>query len=86
MLITGSDVAGSAIGSVLEGTAGSRAYLTAASIQNGSGTQVFDQSTQLFDASTLGSIFKNPTYLGGANSGDNWLNGWAVGLDTPFNP
>lgn len=86
VLITGADVAASAIGSVLEGTAGSRAYLTAASIQNGAGTQVFDQSTQLFDVSGLGSIFKTPTYLGGANSGDNWLDGWTVGFDKPFNP
>lgn len=65
---------------------GTRGYLTEATIQDANSTVVFDQSTDLFDASTLGSIFETPTYLGGANSGDNWLSGWAVGLDQPLNP
>ena len=86
VLITGSDVAASAIGSVLEDTAAARDYLTAAAIKNGAGTTVFDQSSDLFDASSLGSIFETPTYLGGANAGDNWLNGWTVGFDKALTP
>ena len=46
--------------------------------------KVKSDSIALLD--TLGSIFKTPTYLGGANSGDNWLDGWTVGFDKPFNP
>lgn len=71
---------------LVDAGANARDHLTADSIRDGSGTQVFDQSTQLFDAATLGSIFETPTYLGGANSGDNWLSGWTVGLDQPLNP
>lgn len=71
---------------LVDAGANGRDHLTADSIRDGSGTEVFDQSTQLFDAATLGSIFETPTYLGGANSGDNWLSGWAVGLDQPLNP
>ncbi|WP_372758734.1 hypothetical protein [Litorivivens sp.] len=86
VLITGSDVAASAIGSVLVDSSQERDYLTGSAIKNGAGTTVFDQSSQLFDVSSLGSIFKKPTYLGGANASDDWLTGWAVGFDKPLTP
>lgn len=69
-----------------------RAYLTAATLADSTGAQVFDQSGvvadggQLFDASTLGGIFETPTYLGGAASSDDWLADWTVGLDEDLNP
>jgi len=52
------------------------------------GTAVFDQATQLFDPTTLPSsgFFDTPTYLGGANAGDDWLDGWTVALDLPLTP
>ena len=71
---------------LVDAGANGRDHLTADSIEDGAGNVKFDQSTQLFDASTLGSIFETPTYLGGANSGDNWLDGWVVGLDRALNP
>ena len=81
-------LAADAGGSVLvDAGASARDHLTAASINDGAGNPVFNQSTQLFDVSTLGgSTFKNPTYLGGANATDNWLSGWAVGLDKALTP
>lgn len=87
VVFTVGQLAADAGGSVLvDAGASARDHLTAASINDGAGNQRFDQATQLFDASTLGSIFKKPTYLGGANSTDNWLSGWTVGLDQPLAP
>lgn len=80
---------------VIEGGVGTRGYLTAASLTDSASTVVFDQTVfdatnnptgQLFDASTLGSIFETPTYLGGANAGDDWLAGWTVGFSGALNP
>ena len=71
---------------LIEGGVGTRGYLTVADIQDSTATTVFDQATQLFDASSLGSIFDTPTYLGGANAGDDWLAGWTVGFGDPLNP
>lgn len=71
---------------LVDAGANARDHLTADSIEDGAGNVKFDQSTQLFDVSTLGSIFETSTYLGGANAGDNWLDGWTVGLDMPLNP
>lgn len=68
---------------LLDGGVGSRGYRTLNSIQDSTGGAV---TAPLFDASSLGSIFRNPTYLGGASTADDWLDGWAVGLDTPLVP
>lgn len=73
-------------GIVLDGGVGTRAYLTAASLVNSQSNVVFDQATQLYDVSAVSSFFENPTYLGGANAGDDWLDGWTVGLDLPLTP
>lgn len=87
VVFTAGQLASDAGGSVLvDAGAAARDHLTAGSIEDGAGNQVFDQATQLFDASTLGSIFETPSYLGGANSTDNWLSGWVVGLDKPLAP
>lgn len=71
---------------LIVGGTGTRGYLTVADIQDQGGTTAFDQSSQLFDAGSLGGIFETPTYLGGANEGDDWLAGWTVGLDGDLNP
>ncbi|HEX9660491.1 MAG TPA: hypothetical protein VGA18_09325 [Rhodothermales bacterium] len=75
-------------GAVLEGAVGTRGYLTASALTNSASTAVFDQATQLFNVTTLtnSAFFENPTYLGGANAGDDWLDGWTVGLDLPLTP
>jgi hypothetical protein len=77
VVLTGADIPAAML---VDGVPGTRGYLTSAMIQNQAGGVVFDQTTDLFDASTLGSIFGAPTYLGGANAGDDWLANWAVGL------
>ena len=71
---------------LIEGGAGTRGYRTVAAIQDQAGASVFDQPADLFDVAALGGIFESPTYLGGANAGDDWLSGWTVGLDLPLNP
>lgn len=90
VVVTGADIPGA----VIDGGVGTRGYLTAASLEDINTTVVFDQSdvsaamttSQLFDVSALGSIFETPTYLGGANAGDDWLDGWTVGLDVALTP
>jgi hypothetical protein len=68
---------------LIEGGVGTRSYLTTEMIQDSTGAVVFDQATQL----TTGLAgFDDPTYLGAANAGDDWLSGWTVGLDTALNP
>jgi hypothetical protein len=47
---------------------------------------IFDQATQLFEVSALGGNFEAPAYLGGANSGDDWLANWTVGLSEQLIP
>jgi hypothetical protein len=87
VVFTTGQLAADAGGSVLvDAGASARDHLTAASINDGAGNPLFNQSTQLFDASTLGSIFQKPAYLGGANATDNWLSGWAFGLDRALAP
>lgn len=71
---------------LIEGGVDTRGYLTVADIQDSTTTTVFDQATQLFDASTLAGFFETPTYLGGANSSDDWLAGWTVGLSGALDP
>ena len=71
---------------LLDGGVGARGYRTLDLIQDMSGDAVFNQSADLFDVSELGGIFRTPTYLGGANAEDDWLAGWAVGLDAPLTP
>ncbi len=70
------------------GSVGTRNYLTIdGTIQDSTGAVVFDPATQLFDVAGLGGdVFETPTYLGGANAGDDWLAGWTVGFDLPLNP
>jgi hypothetical protein len=82
VVVTGGDLPGA----VVDGGVGTRGYLTSATLEDVGGNPVFDQATQLFDASTLGGIFEAPTYLGGANAGDDWLAGWTVGLSDPLVP
>ena len=74
-------------GVVVDGGVGTRGYLTAASLVDSQGTVVFDQAA-LFDVTTLpdSAFFEAPTYLGGANAGDNWLDGWTIGLGLPLTP
>jgi hypothetical protein len=73
---------------VLDGAAGTRRYLTASALTNSASAALFDQATQLFDVTTLpnSDFFDAPTYLGGANAGDDWLDGWTVGFDLPLAP
>jgi len=72
--------------SLVDGGVGTRGYLTSSTLTDSASTAVFDQTTQLYDVSALGSIFENPAYLGGANAGDDWLAGWAVGLTAALDP
>jgi hypothetical protein len=85
VVITTTTSSGPAASLITDGV-GKRGYLTAATITNTSGATAFDQSTQLFAANSLGGIFVTPTYLGGANAGDDWLAGWTVGLSAALNP
>jgi hypothetical protein len=74
-------------GAVLVGGVATRAYLTADSLQDVTTAVVFDQATQLFAfGPSVGGILETPTYLGGANAGDDWLAGWTVGLSGPLAP
>jgi len=71
-----------------------RGYLTADSIEQAAGTVAFDQATQIADlnddtlfpvpAST--GFFDTPAYIGGANTADDWVDGWTVGFDLPLAP
>ena len=72
--------------SLISGGVSTRGYLTEAAIQDSTGADVFDQATQLFDVSAVSGFFDAPTYLGGANAGDDWLAGWTFGLSDPLNP
>ena len=72
--------------SLIVGGVGTRGYLTAASLTDSAGAVLFDQITQLTDVSALGGIFIAPSYLGGANEGDDWLAGWTVGMSDALNP
>ncbi len=69
---------------LLDGGVGSRGYRTLDSIQDSTGAAVSVLTTPVGDI--LGGIFRNPTYLGGASTDDDWLAGWAVGLDAQLNP
>jgi hypothetical protein len=81
---------------LVDGGVGTRGYLTAALLTDSLGGQLFDQSGtvapgQLFDVAGLpdgpvSGFFDTPTYLGGANAGDDWLAGWTVGLSDPLIP
>lgn len=83
VIITGADLPAQ---SLITGVPGSRGYLTASTITDGSGVEVFNQATDLTDVSAVDSYFEAPSYVGGANAGDNWLSGWTVGLSAPLNP
>ncbi|MFL2546151.1 MAG: hypothetical protein ACJ0SL_02140 [Candidatus Rariloculaceae bacterium] len=72
--------------SLIDGGVGTRGYLTLDLLTDSIGGVIFDQTTQLFDASALGGSFENPTYLGGANAGDDWLADWTVGLTEQLVP
>ena len=71
---------------VVDSGVSTRGYLTSPTLLDSLGGVLFDQATQLFPASSLGSIFEDPAYLGGANAGDAWLEGWTVGLSAPLIP
>jgi hypothetical protein len=71
---------------LIDGGVGTRGYLTLDLLTDSTGAQLFDQATQIYDPSGLGSIFELPAYLGGANAGDDWLSGWTVGLTDPLVP
>lgn len=71
---------------LIVGGTGTRGYLTATALTDSTSAVIFNQATQLFAAGTLGAFFETPTYLGGANASDNWLEGWTVGLDAPLVP
>lgn len=68
---------------LVEGGVGSRGYRTLDLLTDSIGGQL---SVPLFDVAGLGGIFETPTYLGGANAGDDWLADWAVGFDSPLVP
>ena len=82
VVLTGSELPAN----LIDGGTGTRGYLTSAALTDSATNPVFDQATQLFDASMLGGIFETPTYLGGANAGDDWPAGWTVGLTEPLVP
>ena len=69
---------------LLDGGPGSRAYRTLSAIQDSTGAEVTVPRTPV--GTSLGGIFENPAYLGGASASDDWLAGWAVGLDAQLNP
>jgi hypothetical protein len=83
VIITGADIPAQSL--IVDGV-GTRDYRTAATITDANGVVIFDQATQLTDVSGIDAYFTAPTYLGGATAGDNWLNGWTVGLSAPLNP
>ncbi|MBW2940431.1 hypothetical protein [Zhongshania aquimaris] len=83
VVISGADIPAQ---SLIVGGVGSRGYKTAATLTKADGTAVFDQATQLTDVAAVDAYFETPTYLGGANAGDDWLAGWTVGLSAPLNP
>ncbi|MFQ3201536.1 MAG: hypothetical protein ACI9SK_002271 [Zhongshania sp.] len=83
VIITGIDIPAQSL--IVDGV-GTRDYRTAATITDANGVVIFDQATQLTDVSGIDAYFTAPTYLGGATAGDNWLNGWTVGLSAPLNP
>ena len=82
VVITGGDLPAN----VIVNGVGTRDYRTAASIQDGSNVEVFDQANDLTDVSAIDAYFEAPTYLGGATASDDWLDGWTVGFDLPLNP
>jgi hypothetical protein len=78
---------------LIVGGVGTRGYLTAAELKDVNDVVIFDQATQLTDVSDVTAVpgidnafFKKPSYIGGANEGDNWLAGWTVGLSAPLAP
>ncbi len=83
VVLTGVDVPAQ---SLIVGGVGTRGYLTASTLSDAAGTVVFDQATQLTDVSAIDAYFEAPSYLGGANAGDDWLSGWTVGLSGTLNP
>ena len=90
VVITGADIPAQ---SLIVGGVGTRGYLTAATISDAVGSAIFDQAADLTTVTTLltgedaaDTFFETPTYLGGANAGDDWLAGWTVGLSAPLNP
>ncbi|MBQ0796813.1 hypothetical protein [Zhongshania sp.] len=83
VVISGADIPAQ---SLIVGGVGSRGYKTAATLTKADGTAVFDQATQLTDVAAVDAYFETPSYLGGANAGDDWLAGWTVGLSAPLNP
>jgi hypothetical protein len=84
VIITGTDLPAQSL--IVDGV-GTRGYKTAATITDGAGVAKFDQASQLTDVSTIdAAFFTAPTYLGGANAGDDWLAGWTVGFNRPLNP
>ena len=61
---------------------GQRGYVTLDPITDSSGADI---PVTLFDVAALDDInstkiFDTPTYLGGAAAGDDWLDGWTVGI------
>ncbi|MDJ0761018.1 MAG: hypothetical protein QNJ19_16605 [Woeseiaceae bacterium] len=72
--------------SLITGGTSTRGYLTADTITDSTSAVVFDQSTDLFDVSSVDDYFESPTFLGAANSSDDWLAGWTVGLNAPLDP
>ena len=82
-IMTGADIPAQSL--IVDGV-GTRDYRTAAAIIDANGVAIFDQATQLTDVSAIDAYFEAPTYLGGATAGDDWLNGWTVGLSAPLNP
>ncbi|CAA0081978.1 Uncharacterised protein [Zhongshania aliphaticivorans] len=83
VVLTGADVPST---SLIVGGVGTRGYLVEESLTDAAGTVIFDQATQLTDVSAIDAYFENPTYIGGANAGDDWLSGWTVGLSAPLVP
>ncbi|MEM1174589.1 MAG: hypothetical protein AAGI27_07225 [Pseudomonadota bacterium] len=71
-----------------------RGYLTADSIEQTAGTVAFDQTTQLADLNDAAlfptpaatGFFDTPTFIGAANTANDWIDGWTVGLDLPLTP
>lgn len=71
---------------LLDGGVNSRGYRTLDLLTDSTGAQVFDQAAQLADVAPISDFFETPAYLGGASVGDDWLEGWTVGLSEQLVP
>ncbi len=89
------DNSGVEFASLIVGGTGTRGYITAASIEQTSGTVAFDQAAQIADLNddTLYPVpestgfFDTPSFIGAVGEGaTDWTAGWTVGLTGTLDP